>query len=141
MTEGIGVEERLLRKTDKPSEDLSCNWHYKRSPSYNASASTNARGKWCIFVSPTEVDEVWSKISGAIENDQLLCAKVSTALRSMGRDGHVICVYTRDWADRQDLMRARAVLRSLGFVKELGYKRDLDTRNGIYGAGEWYLCA
>jgi hypothetical protein len=87
------------------------------------------------------VDEVWSKISGAIENDQLLCAKVSTALRSVGRDGHVICVYTRDWADRQDLMRAREVLLSLGFAKELGYKRDLDTRNGMYGAGEWYLFA
>jgi hypothetical protein len=141
MTEGIGVEERLLRKTDKPSEDLSCNWHYKRSPSYNDSASTNARDKWCIFVSPTEVDEVWSKISGAIENDQLLCAKVSTALRSMGRDGHVICVYTREWADRQDLMRAREVLHLLGFVKELGYKRDIDTRNTIYGSGEWYLRA
>ena len=67
MKEEIGVEERLFRKSDKPSEDLSCNWHYKRSPSYNDSASTDATGKWCIFVSPTEVDEVWSKISGASE--------------------------------------------------------------------------
>ncbi len=58
-----------------------------------------------------------------------MCAKMSIALRSMSRDGHVICVYTRDWVDRQDLMRAREVLRSLGFVKELGYKRDIDTRS------------
>ena len=29
MKEAIGVEERLFRKSDKPSEDLSCNWHYK----------------------------------------------------------------------------------------------------------------
>ncbi|SAL78867.1 putative phosphothreonine lyase domain-containing protein [Caballeronia telluris] len=141
MKEGIGVEEQLSWKTDKPSEDLSCNWHYKRSPSYNDSASTDATGKWCIFVSPTEVDEVWNKISGAIESNQLLCAKVSTALRSMGRDGHVICVYTRDWADRQDLVRVRVVLQSLGFVQELGYRRDIDTRNRIYGSGEWYLRA
>lgn len=52
MKEGIGVEERLSRKSDKPSEDLSCNWHYKMSPSYNDSASTDATGKWCIFESP-----------------------------------------------------------------------------------------
>jgi hypothetical protein len=90
-------------------------------------------------VSPTDVDGAWSKISGAIESNQLMCAKVSTALRSMGRDGHVICVCTRDWADRQDLMHAREVLQSLGFVKELGYKRDIDTRNRIYGSGEWYV--
>ncbi|WMY07270.1 putative phosphothreonine lyase domain-containing protein [Paraburkholderia phenoliruptrix] len=141
MKDGIGAEEKLFRKSDKPSEDMSCNWHYKKSPSYNAFASTDASGKWCIFVSPADVDEEWSKISDAIENNQLMCAKVSTALRSMGRDGHVICVYTRDWADRQDLMRAREVLQSLGFVKELGYKRDIDTRNRIYGAGEWYLRA
>jgi hypothetical protein len=113
MLEGIDVEERLFRKSDKPSEDLSCNWHYKKSPSYNDFASSGAAGKWCIFVSPAEVDREWNKIRDAIENSQLMCAKVSTALRSMGRDGHIICVYTRDWADRQDLMRARAVLRSL----------------------------
>ncbi|ORC47430.1 hypothetical protein B2G74_20050 [Burkholderia sp. A27] len=131
----------MFRKSDKPSEDLSCNWHYKKSPSYNDFVPTDATGKWCIFVSPTDVDEEWNKIRDAIENDQLTCAKVSTALRSMGRDGHVICVYTRDWADRQDLMRAREVLQSLGFAKELGYKRDIDTRNRIYGSGEWYLRA
>jgi hypothetical protein len=141
MKEGLGVEERLFRKSDTPSEDYSCNWHYKKSPSYNDFASVVAPGKWCIFVSPAEVDEEWSKIRDAIENDQLMCAKVSTALRSMSRDGHVICVYTRDWADRHDLMRARDVLRSLGFVEELGYKRDIDTRSGKYGLDEWHLRA
>jgi hypothetical protein len=141
MKEEIGAEERLFRKSDKPSKDLSCNWHYKKSPSYNDFASTAAAGKWCIFVSPAEVDEEWSKIRGAIENDQLMCAKVSTALRGMSRDGHVICVYTRDWADRPDLMRAREVLRSLGFRDELGYKRDIDTRSGKYGLDEWHLRA
>jgi hypothetical protein len=141
MKAGIGAEERLFKKSDQPSEDLSCNWHYKKSPSYDDFASVAAAGKWCIFVSPNKVDEEWSKIRDAIEKGQLMCGKVSTALRSMSRDGHVICVYTRDWADRQDLMRAREVLRSLGFVEELGYKRDIDTRSGKYGLGEWHLRA
>ena len=141
MKEGIGAEERLFRKSHKPSENMSCNWHYKKSPGHNDFSPTDATGKWCIFASTADMDEEWSKISDAIESNQLMCAKVSTALRSMGHDGHVICVYTRDWADRQDLMRAREVLQSLGFVKELGYKRDIDTRNRIYGSGEWYLRA
>ncbi|MFM0629356.1 putative phosphothreonine lyase domain-containing protein [Paraburkholderia xenovorans] len=141
MKEEIGAEARLFRKSDKPSEDLSCNWHYKKSPSYNDFASTDAAGKWCIFVSSAEVDEEWSKIRDAVAGDQLMCAKVSTARRTMSRDGHVICVYTRDWADREDLMRAREVLRSLGFLEELGYKRDIDTRSGKYGLHEWHLRA
>jgi hypothetical protein len=141
MKAGIGAEERLFKKSDKPSEDLSCNWHYKKSPSYDDFASVAAAGKWCIFVSPNKVDEEWSKIRDAIEKGQLMCGKVSTALRSMSRDGHVICVYTRDWTDTQDLMRAREELRSLGFVEELGYKRDIDTRNRKDGPGEWHLRA
>jgi hypothetical protein len=141
MKAGIDAEERLFKKSDKPSEDLSCNWHYKKSPSYDDFASVAAAGKWCIFVSPNKVDEEWSKIRDAIEKGQLMCGKVSTALRSMSRDGHVICVYTRDWVDMHDIMRAREVLRLLGFVEELGYKRDIDTRSGKYGPGEWHLRA
>ncbi|MGF6876870.1 putative phosphothreonine lyase domain-containg protein [Paraburkholderia sp. MM5477-R1] len=94
-----------------------------------------------IFVPSSDVDLAWTKVRVAVEEDTLLCAKVSTALRSMGRDGHVICVYTRDWADRQYVMRARAVLQSLGFVKERGYKRDIDTRRRKYGPDEWHLRA
>ncbi|MPW22156.1 DUF1917 domain-containing protein [Paraburkholderia sp. CNPSo 3157] len=141
MKKEIGLEERLLKKSDKPSEDLSCSWHYKKSPSYDPFRSVAAAGKWCIFVSPADVDEEWNKICYAIGNGQLLCAKVSTALRSMGRDGHVICVYTPDWADTQDVIRAREVLRELGFLDELGYKRDIDTRSGKYGPDEWHLRA
>jgi hypothetical protein len=141
MKDRVVIRARLPRKSDKPSEDLSRDWHYEKSPSYNPFASVDAAGKWCIFVSAARVDEQWSKIRDAIESDQLMCAKVSTALRSMSRDGHVICVYTHDWADENDLMRARDVLRSLGFVEELGYKRDIDTRSGQYGLDEWHLRA
>ncbi|CAB3739416.1 hypothetical protein LMG22037_06283 [Paraburkholderia phenoliruptrix] len=44
MKERVGVEERLLTKSYKPSEDLSCNWHYKKSPSYNDFVPTDATG-------------------------------------------------------------------------------------------------
>lgn len=38
-------------------------------------------------------------------------------------------------------MRTREVLRSLGFVEELCYKRDIDTSNRVHGIGEWHLRA
>ncbi|AVK72220.1 DUF1917 domain-containing protein [Cupriavidus necator] len=122
--------EQMFRQSEKPSEDHRCSWHSKASPNCTSFSSSDTTGKWCIFVPPAEVDAAWDKIKGALEENQLRCAKVSTALRSMGRDTHVICVYTQDWADTQDLMRSRNVLRSLGFKDEIGYKRDIDTRNG-----------
>jgi hypothetical protein len=119
------IGERMSRAAERPSEDLSRSWHVSKSPCCGICLSGPTTGKWCIFVPSSDVDLAWTKVRVAVEEDKLLCVRVSTALRSMGRDGHVICVYARDWADRQDLMRARAVLRSLGFVKELGYKRDM----------------
>ncbi|CAL8475655.1 DUF1917 domain-containing protein (plasmid) [Caballeronia sp. S22] len=113
----------------------------RKSPSCGTIRSGPTTGKWCIFAASSDVDQAWEKIKGAVESDKLVFAKVSTALRSLGRDGHVICVYTQDWTDKQDLLRVREVLRSLGFVEELGYKRDVDTQNRIYGPAEWYLRA
>jgi hypothetical protein len=50
-------------------------------------------------------------------------------------------MYTQDWTDKQDLLHVREVLRSLSFVDELGYKRDIDTLKKSYGPDEWYLRA
>ncbi len=135
------VSEQLSEEEEKPSEDIGRSWQMRKSPNCGAIFSGPTTGKWCIFVPPSDVDLAWSKVKGAVEADRLLFAKVSTVLRSKGRDGHVICVYTRDWTDRQELLHIREVLRSLGFVKELGYKRDIDTLTKIYGADEWYMRA
>ncbi|MFP3550499.1 DUF1917 domain-containing protein [Paraburkholderia sp. SIMBA_049] len=141
MNEQPRLEELFLSRSERPSEDLTRNWQMRKSPSCGIIRSGPTTGKWCIFAPLSGVDQAWAKIKGAVEGDRLLFAKVSTALRSMGRDGHVICVYTLDWTDEKDLLRVREVLRSLGFVEELGYKRDIDTQNGIYGPDEWYLRA
>ena len=141
MNEEPRATDRLFTQSDKPSEDLSRSWHFKTSPGFQRTTSSDMTGKWCIFVPRAEVDAAWEKIISALEQNQLWCAKVSTALRIMSRDTHVICVYTTNWTDTQDLMRVHDVLRTLGFVEEPGYKRDVDTVRKIYGPGEWYLRA
>ena len=44
----------------------------------------------------------------------------------------VICVYTYDWTDQDDVMRVREELRSLGIVSRILYKTDEDSLGGIY---------
>ncbi len=95
-------------------------------------------GKWLIFVLPENVDEIWAKIKHATENGSLgNKAKVASARwvkvnKDTGKINHVICVYTYDWTDREDVMRIREELRKLGAKKEIGYKTDADTMAGKY---------
>jgi len=70
-------------------------------------------GKWLIFTNPENVDEVWGKIREATEAEKLgTSAKVRTAMPDPReppewRKSRVICVYTHDWTDQEDVMRVR----------------------------------
>jgi hypothetical protein len=89
-------------------------------------------GKWLIFVPHKEVDLKWTLIDLAHSAGVLgIDAKVSSSLM-VSNDTHVICVYTKDWEDQDDVFRVRTKLRRLGFSKILHYKRDVDTRAGRY---------
>jgi len=46
----------------------------------------------------------------------------------------VICVYTYDWKDVQDVKRIREKLRKIGVIRNISYKTDEDTERGIYRA-------
>lgn len=116
----------------RPSTDLRQPWLILEAPG-EIFASSDISGKWCIFRAPTEVDEAWRVVSGFVMAGKLLAAKVSTAQGVVfgGYERHVICVYTRDWQDKDDVQRVREVLRSAGFDERLQYKRDADTAAGI----------
>lgn len=95
-------------------------------------------GKWLVFASRENVDEVWEKIREATEAGRLgTSAKVRTAMPHLAeppewKERRVICVYTRDWTDEQDVMRVREELGKLGITKEIPYKSDEDTLGGKY---------
>jgi len=93
-------------------------------------------GKWLIFIHVTEIDETWELIKIAL-NEGLLgkTAKVSTIKQNPNvkdKDTKVICVYTYDSDDEDDVMRIRNEIRKLGFVKKLPYKTDHATVSGKY---------
>jgi Basophilic leukemia-expressed protein Bles03 len=81
------------------------------------------------------VDATWATITRATK-DGLLgdSAKVSTAKPSpLGKPGRrVICVYTYDGDDEQDIWRVRDALRDLGFADKLYWKADQATSDRLY---------
>jgi len=93
-------------------------------------------GKWLVFVERDNVDKIWQKIKVAVENGTLgMAAKVSTARPnplSIKPNIHVICVYTYDWTDKNDVMRVREELTKLGIVSKIPYKADADTNKSRY---------
>ena len=83
-----------------------------------------------------ELDAVWERVKKATETGKLGGeSKVSTAKpnpNSVDRTKGVICVYTHDSEDGNDVMRVRAELRILGFVDKTPYKTDEATLSGRY---------
>jgi len=89
-------------------------------------------GKWLFFVAEKYIDGTWANVKRAVESGNLWRhAKVSTAWRSKGSQ-YVLCVYTYDCDDRDDVMRIREYLREMGFKRAVSYKSDEQTAAGIY---------
>jgi hypothetical protein len=82
------------------------------------------------------VNALWDDIKRAVENGHLGGeAKVSTAKPNplaKNPEKHVICVYTFDAENVEDVKRIRQVLREMGIAQKLPYKSDDATTAGEY---------
>lgn len=103
-------------------------------------------GKWMLFPSPSHVDAVWAKVARATDAGELgIGAKVATA-RDDDRSGksRLICIYTIDFSDEEDVKRVLRKLSELGLVKRdqgIFYKCDAYTYLDIMGGNEYKLKA
>ena len=126
----------MMSNLERPSQVTDRFWLYARRQKGEYPESTERSGKWLLFIPNEQVDEVWKSIKQAVEEGQLGgAAKVATAKpNSLAKDPNlkVICVYTYDWTDEQDVRRVRQELRRLGFIQKLSYKADEDTLAGRY---------
>jgi hypothetical protein len=81
---------------------------------------------------------VWSEIKKAVEQGKLGdSAKAATARpnpHAATLNEKVICIYTYDWADKEDVRRVREELRKLGITNKIPYKADEDILRGKYRA-------
>ncbi|RDL33826.1 DUF1917-domain-containing protein [Venustampulla echinocandica] len=103
-------------------------------------------GKWMIFCPPEEVNAVWSIVARATaENDLGIAAKVAPD-DGNNRKPRLICIYTKDFTDRQDVSRVIHKLKSLGLVdatsnKSIYYKCDAYTYLGLNSANRYGIQA
>ena len=131
---------RLSGPNDLPSQVSDALWLTAQSPLATAPQFDETKvGKWLVFADPGHVDSTWALIASGVERDGLdgccLQAKTST-LASLQKSRHVICVYTEDFGDRDQVGRCLAQLRALGIGGRLQYKTDIQTHSGVYsGSG------
>ncbi|HEX9897147.1 MAG TPA: putative phosphothreonine lyase domain-containing protein [Dehalococcoidales bacterium] len=134
--EGIEWDADLHIDKANPSEVTNRYWLHAHRKSGKYPKPTVRSGKWLVFVDKEDVDMVWSKIKKTVEEGMLGSdAKVATAKsnpHATDASTKVICVYTYDHADEEDVRRIRAELRKLGITNRIPYKTDEDTLSGKY---------
>ena len=124
----------LFIDSGNPSETINAAWIVSTYTGKTKKA-TDRIGKWLCFVAEKDIDNTWQNVKKAVEAGKLWkIAKVSTALFSKGRV-YVVCVYTYDHEDAEDVMRVREYLRKMGFKRTLSYKTDELTAAGVYSDG------
>lgn len=88
-------------------------------------------GKWLIYQSAKTIDEAWKTVAASTFRNELgFDAKVSTA--NQPDSEYVICAYTKNYLDSDDVKRVRGRLKDLGFAERLFYKPDIYTYLKIY---------
>jgi hypothetical protein len=76
-------------------------------------------GKWMLFPDPGYVNDVWEKVARATANNELgIAAKVETRVEQ--EKARLICVYTRDFRDKDDVARVLNRMRELELVRPGG---------------------
>ena len=109
----------------------------ERVDPYNYPQPTERSGKWMIYAHISELDQVWITIRTAVVGGLLgSSAKVGT-MRSnpnaVRPDHKVICIYTFDSDDKDDVLRILTSLREdLGIMHKAFYKEDNATYSGSY---------
>jgi len=89
-------------------------------------------GKWIIYRSGEAANVLWRKLDKACKEGRLdKYVRVTTHHNARGGT-FVFCVYTRDFTNKEDVMKIRAVLRSMGVAEKIRYKPDIYTALGIY---------
>ncbi|KAL8741447.1 MAG: hypothetical protein Q9190_005947 [Brigantiaea leucoxantha] len=112
-----------------------------------------AGGKWMLFPYPEDVNAHWELVAEATAGQELgTAAKVAPVNEGEvgrgSRSARLMCVYTKDFADVEDVKRVLEKLVAMRLVRTKGangvergiyYKADAFTHLGISSGNEWGL--
>lgn len=71
-----------------------------------------------LFIAPRSVNEVWGTVARATVNNELgIAAKVAPRMEQGSSKERLICIYTYDFSDQEDIARVLNRLRQLRLVR------------------------
>jgi len=137
-----------LTDNDFPSKIFNAPWVYTSSSvriNYPVKNKRPKGGKWLIFIANEQIDLTWQKIKKATKEGLLgTSSKVATSQPSQYANSEtekVICVYTYDSDDIDDINRIENALREIGIFSTLCYKTNEATSKGNYSVrGSKNIC-
>jgi hypothetical protein len=100
-------------------------------------------GKWMLFLSTNMVDDVWRKVAKTTLDGTLGCAAKVATDDGSGRP-RLICVYTADFTDEEDVRRVLNKMQELNLIKReqgIYYKCDAYTYLDIMSGNDYKLQA
>lgn len=81
-------------------------------------------GKWMLFPLPDSVNRIWSIVADGTASGELgMAAKVATDDGRGENVARLICIYTEDFSDMDDVKRVLKRLKSMGLLDAAG--RDI----------------
>jgi len=120
----------MLRDERLPSQEKEDYWIYALNETGNYTLKRGDSGKWLLFEDRTTIDAVWNIIKEGTRQGLFgNTAKVSTARpnkNASNQEQAVICIYSADFDDQEDVKRIEENIRSLGIEHKLVYKLDKD---------------
>ena len=89
-------------------------------------------GKWMLFVEEKYVDYIWKIVSENTVNGNLGCsAKVSAKESLMEGEKYLICIYGKEFWDKENIIRILNKIKSLGLYVRCAFKPDCWTYMGV----------
>ncbi|KAL8870015.1 MAG: hypothetical protein Q9174_003841 [Haloplaca sp. 1 TL-2023] len=130
--QGIITKKLIPLRTAAKEKLLACAKEYQHTS-----------GKWMLFPYPDDVNACWATVAHATVNRELgIAAKVAPDAGEGDRGQRLICIYTKDFSDLDDVKRVLERLAELGMVKkgrDIYYKADALTELNINSGNEWGL--
>jgi hypothetical protein len=92
-------------------------------------------GKWLLFPDRKNVDEIWEKVKILIAANRL--GNIAKVSKGETGNEYVLCVYTHNFEDVQDVFRVLVTLRRNRLQNTfMNYKTDEATLQGVYKTDE-----
>lgn len=88
-----------------------------------------------LFVEPGLVNEVWERVAQAtVRNELGIAAKVAPREERGSPRERLVCIYTYDFRDRDDVARVLHRLRQLELVRDRAAGKPIYYKAGVYSA-------